>query len=104
MIKEAFETKSCETNNLSFSLLTTLAIATSIDALAVGISFSTLNIPIIMPSIIIGLVALVFSFCGVYFGGKFKDIIKVEKEFELVGGVILIFIGSRILLSHLGFL
>jgi len=104
MIKEAFEAKSCESKSLSFSLLTTLAIATSIDALAVGISFSTLHIPIVLPSIIIGVVALLFSFCGVFFGGKFKNVVKVEKEFEIVGGIILIFIGTRILFSHLGFL
>ncbi len=101
MIRESFDPESCEINFMTPKVLTTLAIATSIDALAVGISFSTLNVKILGPSVIIGLIAFAFSFGGIYLGKSIKNVLKVEKGFEIFGGTILIFIGFRILLSHL---
>jgi len=79
--------------------LVLLAIATSIDALAVGLSFGVLHKPIIIPSIIIGITCALFSTLGVFLGRKASDIIG--KRAELIGGCILIIIGVRILLSHM---
>ncbi len=82
----------------SFRKMATLAIATSIDAFAIGISFSVLNLEIVFPALIIGLVTFLFSFAGLTIG------IKLGKAFgskvELIGGLILIFIGVKILLEH----
>ncbi len=76
-----------------------LSIATSIDALAIGLTLSVIQVRILYPSIIIGLVALVFSVTGVFLGRRFGG--RIGKRFELLGGIILIVIGSRILYSHL---
>ena len=84
---------------LGVMILTTLAIATSIDALVVGFSFSFLDIAIIMPVLIIGLVTFIFSVAGAYIGTIFGRIF--EDKVELVGGLILIAIGCRILFEHL---
>jgi len=91
---------SCNPENILF--LFTMAVATSIDALAVGISFSCLRINIITPVIAIGLVTFVLSFSGVFLGNKFGSFF--EKKMELLGGVILIGIGLKILLQHLFFM
>ena len=69
-----------------------LAIATSIDALAIGITFSLIDISI-------GSVSFILSFLAVYLGSKFKQ--KMKIPFELIGGIILIFIGLKILIEHL---
>lgn len=87
---------------LSFKNLTVLAIATSIDALAVGVSFAFLGIPIVKSVIIIGLITLVLCFFGVIIGEKLGDILK--NYAEIVGGVVLILIGINILLEHTGIL
>ena len=92
-------------NPASMWIILTLAIATSIDALAVGISFACLNYPtfnsMIYPVAVIGLVSLLFSLAGfnlgVTFGRKFEERIKPE----LIGGIILVLIGVRILFEHL---
>ena len=86
-------------SSLSIGLLLTLSVATSIDALAVGLSFSFLRISIILPAIIVGLVAFSLSFLGVYLGGKMGRFLK--NRVEILGGLILIFIGIRILVEHL---
>lgn len=83
---------------LNIYILFTLAIATSIDALAVGVTFSFLNISIIEPVIIIGIVTFVFSLAGTYIGEYFGHVF--EDKIELVGGLILIGIGTKILLEH----
>ena len=75
-----------------------LSIATSIDALAVGISFSFLNVSILLPSLMIGVVTFGMSFAGVFLGNKFGGLF--EKKIEILGGVILIGIGIKILLEH----
>lgn len=77
-----------------------LAIATSIDALAVGITFAFLDYPIVEAITIIGVVTFVTSIGGVYVGNFFGN--KYKNKAELAGGIILVVIGLRILLSHLG--
>lgn len=79
-----------------------LAIATSIDALAVGISFAFLKVSIIPAIIIIGVVTFVISAMGVFIGNIFGS--KYKSRAELVGGIILILLGVKILLDHLGIL
>lgn len=88
-------------NSLSFKMLLTLSIATSIDALAVGLSFSLLNFGVETLAITTGIITFSLSFLGVYLGVKFGRILK--NRVELLGGLILITIGLRILLEHLGF-
>lgn len=83
---------------LSAKNLTVLAIATSIDALAVGVSFAFLGISIVQTIIIIGIITFVLCFLGVIIGEKLGDIFK--NYAEIVGGVILIIIGINILLEH----
>jgi manganese efflux pump family protein len=76
-----------------------LAIATSIDALAVGLSLSILKVSIIMPVLIIGLVTYILCFIGVLIGEKIGHFF--EEKIEIAGGVILIIIGIKILYEHL---
>lgn len=84
---------------LTLATVTLLAIATSIDALAVGISFAFLDLFPLVPALIIGIISLVFSLCGVIFGTKLEDLIG--RKADILGGVILIFIGVRVLFTHL---
>ena len=77
-----------------------LAIATSIDALAVGITFAFLQVPIVEAISIIGITTFVISVIGVYVGNFFGN--RYKKKAELAGGMILILIGLKILLEHLG--
>jgi len=85
-------------SSLSTSTLLLLSIATSIDALAVGMSLSFLNVPIIAPAIIIGIITFSLSFLGVYLGNRFGHFLG--NKVEVIGGIILIAIGLRILLEH----
>ncbi len=77
-----------------------LAIATSIDALAVGITFAFLDMPIVKAITIIGVTTFVISVLGVYVGNFFGN--KYKSKAELAGGIILVLIGLKILLEHLG--
>jgi len=79
--------------------LVLLAIATSIDALAVGLSLAMLNIQILAPAIIIGIVTFAISMLGLFVGNLLGK--KFGKQMEILGGVLLIGIGLRILISHL---
>ena len=79
-----------------------LAIATSIDALAVGISFAALSVDIVPAVSLIGITTFIFSVAGVAIGHTFGA--RYEKPATIVGGVVLILIGLKILLEHLGFL
>lgn len=79
-----------------------LAIATSIDALAVGITFAFLDTPIVEAIVIIGCTTFVLSIIGVVMGNFFGT--RYKKKAEIAGGIILIFIGVKILLEHLGVL
>lgn len=84
---------------LGLHLIVALAVATSIDALMVGLSFAFLKTPIIMPILIIGLVTFLLSITGFYFGCGLGRIFG--NKIKIVGGLILIAIGLRILLEHL---
>lgn len=75
-----------------------LSIATSIDALAVGLSFSILNITILTPALIIGFITGGMSHAGIILGRKVGHLL--EGKVEIIGGVILILIGLKILLEH----
>ncbi|HET6494714.1 MAG TPA: manganese efflux pump MntP family protein [Thermoleophilia bacterium] len=79
--------------------LVLLSIATSIDALAVGLSLALLDVPIWYPAIVIGLVAGGFTAVGLHLGKRFGALLG--RRMEIVGGVILIGIGLRILIEHL---
>lgn len=79
--------------------LLVLAVATSIDALAVGLSYSMLGSPILAPSTVIGVTTLVTSFLGVQFGRKLKGFL--EEWTEILGGSVLVLIGAKILLEHI---
>lgn len=79
-----------------------LAVATSIDALAVGITFAFLDTPIIEAIVIIGCTTFVLSIVGVIVGNFFGT--RYKKKAEIIGGIILILIGLKILLEHLGIL
>lgn len=85
------------TDCFSFREVTLLAIATSIDAFAVGITIALLRDPILISSLIIGIVAFVFSILGIFIGKKLGN--YVGDKFQILGGVILILIGFKILLG-----
>ena len=103
MIKEAFEDKQDEENDsVDFKSMIVLAVATSIDALAVGITFAFLRVNVIFSVIIIGIITFIISMCGVKIGNVFGD--KYEAKAEIAGGTILILLGLKILLEHLGIL
>lgn len=104
MIREALSKKEEEDVSDSFGVKTMLlmAVATSIDALAVGVSFAFLEVHIMLAVAFIGVTTFLFSFAGVKIGNVFGS--KYEKKAEFAGGVILILIGTRILLEHLGVL
>ena len=91
--------KSHETDPTKGWTLIILSVATSIDAFAVGLSFAFLQIPIIYPSIIIGVVAFIMTMIGILFGGRLGKVIG--KKAELAGGIILIGIGVMILIEHM---
>ncbi len=80
-------------------VLLALAVATSIDALVVGLSFAFLNTPIVTPAIIIGSTTFLISLAGVELGKKMGC--RMGKKMEILGGLVLIAIGLRILISHL---
>jgi len=101
MIYEAFAIKKTDKKlqSMSFLVLLTLSVATSIDALAVGITLSLLNGAIVTTVIIIGLVTFGFSYAGVHIGKKFGHFF--ESKIEIIGGLVLIGIGTKILIEHL---
>ena len=105
MIKEAFskEEEACDVNSASFGfkVMFVMAIATSIDALAVGITFALLpDVNILVAIGSIGVITFILSALGVKIGSVFGA--KNKKYAELSGGVVLILIGLKILLEHLG--
>ena len=91
-----------KTNRLDMKEVLTLAVATSIDALAVGISFAFLQVDILKAVSVIGVTTFVLSVIGVAVGNVFGS--KYEKKATLAGGIILILIGLKILLEHTGML
>ena len=102
MIREAVWGHDDQENNgaLDFKTMLLLAIATSIDALAVGVSFACIQVKIWSAVLIIGLTTFLFSILGVKVGNAFGS--KFEKSAGVIGGIILILIGLKILLEHLG--
>jgi putative Mn2+ efflux pump MntP len=103
MIYESFKISETEQNwqPSNILVLLTLSIATSIDALAVGITLSLVALNILTAVIIIGLVTFVLSYLGIYIGKKFGHFF--ENRIEAIGGLILIAIGLKILLQDLFF-
>lgn len=100
MLKEAFEgAEEGKNDNVDFKEMIVLAVATSIDALAIGITFAFLEINIFLAIDIIGIITFVISVIGVKIGNVFGN--KYEKGAQIVGGVILILMGIKILLEHL---
>ena len=100
MIREALggEDDEEEATELSPKVLVLQAIATSIDALAVGISFAVLSVNILQASAIIGVVAFCFGVAGGILGKKIGGLL--QNKAELAGGVVLILIGIKIVLEH----
>ncbi|MDD3170110.1 MAG: manganese efflux pump MntP family protein [Eubacteriales bacterium] len=92
------EKEKCDTLNLKN--MTILSLATSIDALAVGITFAFLHADIVFSVTVIGLTTFVLSFFGVVIGNLFGS--RFKSKAEIAGGIILILIGTKILLEHLG--
>jgi putative Mn2+ efflux pump MntP len=103
MISEAVKNKNCaKTYNISnLWVMLTLSLATSIDALAVGLSLTLLDVPILLSAVIIGAVTFCISYIGVFIGKKFSCILGSKAEFA--GGIVLIAIGFKILVEHLFF-
>lgn len=98
MIRESLINDEDEvTDEFSFKEVMLLAIATSIDAFAIGIAIALLKDPILISSVIIGIVAFLFSICGIFIGKKIGQF--VGDKFQIIGGVILILIGVKILLG-----
>ena len=100
MIKESFgnESENCN-DDVGFKTMIILAIATSIDALAVGITFAFLKVNLVAAISMIGVITFALSVVGTKIGNKFGD--KYESKAELVGGIILVLLGIKILLEHL---
>ena len=103
MIHEALDNDEEEADaSLNVKTMFLLAVATSIDALAIGITFAFLQVNIIPAVCFIGIVTFIISFAGVKIGNVFGA--RYKNKAEIVGGVILILLGLKILLEHLGFL
>ncbi len=103
MIYESFKIKSerLAMHPSNLVMLFTLSIATSIDALAVGVTLSLITSSMARAVIIIGLVTFSLSYCGVYIGKRFGHFF--ESGIEAIGGLVLIGLGIKILLQHLFF-
>ena len=100
MIKESFGKSEELNDDFSFKTMLMMAVATSIDALAVGITFAFLSVRILPAAGLIGITTFIISGSGIYIGNVFGA--KYKSKAELAGGVILILIGVKILLEHLG--
>ena len=100
MIREAVWGKEEQQDgSLGFKTMLLLAIATSIDALAVGVSFACIQVKLWSSVIVIGITTFLFSVLGVKIGNVFGS--KYEESAEIIGGIILILIGLKIVLEHL---
>lgn len=101
MVKSGFDPheEDCSDDPSRGGNLVMLSVATSIDAFAIGLGLAMLNVDIINPSIIIGIVAASFTLTGLGIGYRLGD--WFGKRMEVIGGIILIAIGLRVLISHL---
>lgn len=106
MIREALsdedEADASEADVVPVGELLMLAIATSIDALTVGIAFASLSVNIVLSVALIGVTTFTLSIAGVFVGNAFGT--RYEKPSQIAGGIILILIGTKVLLEHLGIL
>ena len=99
MVKESMDKEAEETDDsVSFQSMSVLALATSIDALAIGVTFAFLNVQIVPAVSFIGVVTFVLSMAGVKIGNVFGC--RYKSKAELAGGIILILMGTKILLEH----
>jgi putative Mn2+ efflux pump MntP len=94
-------TAECACGCTGFKTMLMMAIATSIDALAVGVSFAFLSVDLWKSVAVIGITTFLFSFAGVRIGNIFGS--RYSKAAEITGGVILILLGCKILVEHLFF-
>ena len=105
MIKEAFEKEececSCDNRILSFKVMLVLAIATSIDALAVGVTFALIEVNIVLACLMIAIITFIISGLGYKIGNIFGS--KYKNKAEFIGGLILIGIGLKILIEGIFF-
>ena len=101
MIREALGEEESLDSSFDFKAMLPLAVATSIDALAVGVTFAFLSVPIVPAVTFIGVTTFLLSALGTWVGGAFGCRFKNKAEFA--GGLILILMGAKILLEHLGF-
>jgi manganese efflux pump family protein len=103
MIRESLKNRNCQRifNTGSIWVMLSLSVATSIDALAVGLSFALLKIPILVAVLIIGSITFGMSFTGVHLGKKLNYVLG--NKAEIAGGIILVLIGIKILIEHLFF-
>lgn len=100
MIKEAISKENdISDDSVKFKDMIILGVATSIDALAVGITFAFLKVNVVLAVSLIGIITFAISIAGVKIGNIFGD--KYEKKAEFVGGLILILLGLKILFEHL---
>lgn len=97
--KECNNKMHCKSDIMSWRNMTMLAIATSIDALAVGVSLAVVSSGIILSALIIGVIAFILSVAGVLLGNRLGRLFT--KSAGIIGGVILIIIGIKILIEHL---
>ena len=102
MIKESRGEAECVNASFGVRVMLPMAIATSIDALAVGISFAFLQVNIFAAVVFIGCTTFVLSAAGVKIGNVFGA--RYKSKAELAGGIILVLMGTKILLEHLGIL
>ena len=100
MIKESREEAENLNDSFSFMTMLPLAVATSIDALAVGVTFAFLQVKIVPAISFIGATTFILSAIGIRIGNIFGA--KYKSKAELVGGIVLILMGVKILLEHLG--
>lgn len=101
MIRESFSKEKIKPNNdIKIKEMLLISIATSIDALAVGVSFAFLKTNVYVSIAILGTITFILAYIGVMIGNKFGS--KYKSAAELIGGIILILIGLKILLEHLG--
>lgn len=103
MIKEALSSDDdeCQDDSLRLEDLIMLSIATSIDALAVGITFAFFNVSLLLSVSMIGIITFIICVIGVKVGNVFGE--KYKSKAELAGGLILIVMGAKILIDHLFF-
>ncbi len=102
MIKESFGKAEELNDDFGVKTMLLMAIATSIDALAVGVTFAFLEVQILPAAGLIGVTTFLLSFAGIYIGNVFGA--RYKSKAELAGGIILVLIGVKILLEHLGIL